>query len=502
MSARVLFAGLFHETHTFLEERTAWRDFDVAMGEAIFAKRGDASPTDGFLEVADAAGWEVIPTIDARAMPSGMVEDAAFEDYWRAFEERAQPALAEGVDAIYLVLHGAMVTGRHRDAEGEFLSRLRSLSGAEAKPIFGVFDLHANFSFRMAKLTQGLVAYQENPHSDARAAAVRAAHLLERCLRDGTVPRMTVCQLPMVWPPPGTGTASSPMLELEQRAREWEQKVEGVWAANVVGGYAFADTGDTGVSLGIIHDGNDAGVRAVLREGAELAWALREQGCVEYQDVNDVLDAGLDGLKKPVLLVEPSDNIGGGAPGDGTGVLRALLRADVQNALVVINDPTSVEQLRAVNPGEPCSLCIGGKTSRLDEGPVAVEVILRSRSDGRFALEDKQSHLASMLGENIDMGPSAVVTTGGVTVLLTSRKTPPFDLGQLRSQGLEPQDFDVIGVKAAVAHRRAYDRLGGTSFWVETPGPCSSRLARFDWQHLRRPVFPLDPISHPHFSFL
>jgi hypothetical protein len=38
------------------------------------------------------------------------------------------------------------------------------------------------------------------------------------------------------------------------------------------------------------------------------------------------------------------------------------------------------------------------------------------------------------------MGPSAVVRIGdGITVLLTSRKTPPFDLAQLRSQGLVPE---------------------------------------------------------------
>jgi microcystin degradation protein MlrC len=84
------------------------------------------------------------------------------------------------------------------------------------------------------------------------------------------------------------------------------------------------------------------------------------------------------------------------------------------------------------------------------------------------------------------------VQSGGVTVLLTSRKTPPFDLGQLRSQGLEPREFAVIGVKAAVAHRRAYDPIASASYWVDTPGPCSSNLARFPWQRLRRPAWPLD----------
>jgi microcystin degradation protein MlrC len=69
-----------------------------------------------------------------------------------------------------------------------------------------------------------------------------------------------------------------------------------------------------------------------------------------------------------------------------------------------------------------------------------------------------------MQGINVDMGPCAVVRVEGVIILLTSRKTPSFDLGQLRSQGIEPTSLSVIGVKAAVAHRRAYDPIAVASY--------------------------------------
>jgi microcystin degradation protein MlrC len=93
---------------------------------------------------------------------------------------------------------------------------------------------------------------------------------------------------------------------------------------------------------------------------------------------------------------------------------------------------------------------------------------------------------------HIDMGPCAVVRHDGARILLTSRKTPPFDLGQWRSQGIEPESLSVIGVKAAVAHRRAYDKIARYSYTVAIPGPCSSDLRTFPWKHIRRPVFPLD----------
>ena len=135
MKPRILFAGLFHETHTFLDDVTRWEDFEAVFDQDILAKLGDASPTDGFLEQAAAQGWEVIPTIDARATPSGTVEDAMFERYWNEFEARARPALAEGVAGIYLVLHGAMATQTHRDVEGELLTRIRSLSPFDCSPL-------------------------------------------------------------------------------------------------------------------------------------------------------------------------------------------------------------------------------------------------------------------------------------------------------------------------------------------------------------------------------
>ncbi len=112
--------------------------------------------------------------------------------------------------------------------------------------------------------------------------------------------------------------------------------------------------------------------------------------------------------------------------------------------------------------------------------------------DGRFELEDKQSHLASMCGDVFDMGPCAVVQHGGITILITSVKTPPFDLGQWHSQGIAVENMAVVAVKAAVAHRRAYDKIAARMLWVDTPGPCSSNVQVLPYRHLTRPIYPLD----------
>jgi microcystin degradation protein MlrC len=93
------------------------------------------------------------------------------------------------------------------------------------------------------------------------------------------------------------------------------------------------------------------------------------------------------------------------------------------------------------------------------------------------------------------MGRSAVVRTKGISILLTTNKTPPFDLGQLRSQGIEPTALSVIGVKAGVGHRRAYDPIAAGSYTVLTPGTNIADLRTLPYRRINRPIFPLDVLS-------
>jgi microcystin degradation protein MlrC len=490
MSKRVLIAGLFHETHTFLEGTTGLADFQILLGEELFRCEGDSSPLGGMLAEGRRHGWELLPTVDFRAQPGAIVEDAVLEAFLTLLQEQAGPHLARGVDAVSLVLHGAMTSQSCQDVEGEVLERLRALPGLADVPIFGVFDLHANFTPRMAALSQCLVGYRENPHTDARESACIAAAHLERSLSTGQVPLQRFEPTAIVWPPTGTATANEPMRTLEDLARRLE-RLPGMVSVSVVAGFAFADTACTGVSF-VASGDRETTVIGCLQQLADKAWELRELGNVTDPPLSEIMRQLEEVTGELTVLVEPSDNIGGGAPGDGTGLLRALIDHRVENGAVCIADPGAVRAAAEAGPGSRIKLSIGGKGSRLDAGPVDLEVEILSLSDGRFELEDKQSHLASMCGDRFDMGPCAVVRHAGMVILLTSIKTPPFDLGQWRSQGIDPAGLSVMVVKAAVAHRRAYDPVAARMWWVDTPGPCSSNLKTFPYQHIRRPVYPLD----------
>ena len=314
-----------------------------------------------------------------------------------------------GIDGIFLVLHGAMVCESVRDVEGELIDRIRTLPGADRLPICGVLDLHGNISRRTIEGSQGFVSYRTNPHTDARRAAIDGALLLDRILSTGQKPVAVFEPCPILWPPTGTGTADDPMRTLEVMARDIEHQNAEIAAVNVMAGFSFADTADAGVSsAGTFGDPEKA--RDFLRQLRDTAIENRQRGNIVDAPLDRVMPEVLKVIaarQTPIALVEPADNIGGERLGDAPTILRALLDHQIERAAVVINDSSAVSELTDVAIGRSKRVSIGGKGSRMTDPPLVLDVELVSRSDGRFQLEDRQSHLASMSGVHIDMGPFA-----------------------------------------------------------------------------------------------
>ena len=363
-SPRIFIAGLFHETHTFLDGTTSWEDFQILRGAEILALKGECSPMGGTLEVADQLGWNVVPALSAAAYPSAIVQNDVFERYWSEFSAALEMCIASGpLDGIFLVLHGAMTCESIDDVEGVLLERLAQQlltsgpTSSKTIPIFGVYDLHANFTPKMTRFSHCLVAYRENPHADARESAVRAARLLDRCLRTSKRPRTLLSQPPIVWPPTGTGTASDPMQTLLQTARQLQDDHPSFWEVNVTAGFAFADTFDTGLSFGIVTTGDDDEAESALTLLCDQALQLAPLGNVIERPVDEILPNLPRNAPGLTVVVEPSDNIGGGGPGDCTGLLRAFIRHGFTNTAVCICDPDSVRELQDTVAGGHSLAC-------------------------------------------------------------------------------------------------------------------------------------------------
>ena len=490
MPKAILVAGIYHETHSFLAAPTTLDDFRSSLfheGQALIdANLGNGSPMDGFLDYAAGKDWLLIPSIHMGADPGGLVTSEVID----VFETRLFADLdanAQKLDAVFLILHGAMVSENHDDVEGAILKGVTSRLAAKGIdiPIVGVLDLHGNVSQEMTDNSSALIAYRENPHSDARETAVRAARILDQLFDDPNVSQV-FADTPYVLPPAGVGSKADPMKSVLARARAIEAADPDIININVMAGYAYADIPMCGFSLACQTRGDAGKAKAYLDE---LTSILEDKLAFGYphEDVLDVVLEKADALPPgsgPILLIEPADNIGGGTPGDATGILGPLLASGRTGIVAAIKDPESVRLCQEAGLGGTVSLMIGAKTDEHHGRPVPFTGTVRHLSDGRFVLENLKSHMASMGGSNINMGPSAVVENEQAIILLTSIKTAPMDLGHLHSQGVRPEDATYVIVKAAVSHKDAYDPIARASFYVDSEGLCTSNLRRLPYKKL------------------
>lgn len=493
-SPRIFFAGLFHESHSFLSEHTGLADFEQAGLGTDRPIDVPGSPMAAAIEEATNLGASALPGPYFWAMPSGTVEAVVVTTWMERFEQ-AWEQCRDTCDGIFLVLHGALVTDQDTDPEASLISWIRSLPKAGSIPIHAVLDLHGNLSKAFTEQVNCPVAYRKNPHTDATDAARNSVRLLIDSLQNKVRLQAYWQGTAIVWPPSGTGTAAEPMRSLEQCARALESQ-PGIKVVNVFAGYSYSDKQDAGVSFSLVADESfkPQQAAAALAELARLAQQTKAAGIPEVHQETHLLDLLSHPADGPIVVAEPSDNIGAGAPGDCTGLLRIFLKHSIKGAGVILNDPQAVALLNQHQPDDLVQISMGGKGYSLDPGPLVAEVQLVRCFNGQFELEDPRSHLASMAGTNIDMGPCALVNLQGITVLLSSLKTPPFDLGQWRVAGIDPAKLRVIGVKAAVAHRQAYDPIASAHLTIDTKGPCQIDLSEIPFRHIRRPVFPLDNI--------
>ncbi|MDP2950183.1 MAG: MlrC C-terminal domain-containing protein, partial [Chloroflexota bacterium] len=190
----------------------------------------------------------------------------------------------------------------------------------------------------------------------------------------------------------------------------------------------------------------------------------------------------------PVVLADVADNTGGGASGDGTELLRALLEQDAQDAVVItIPDPAAVAGAFRAGVGGEFDGLVGGKIDDLHGAPVRVKGTVRLLSDGRFV------HRGPMgTGMVAHVGRTAVVVSGGVEIIVNERRFQPVDPEVARSVGIDPAHRKIVVLKSAVHYRASYEPIAAEIVEVDGPGLASPNLARFSFQHIRRPVFPLD----------
>jgi microcystin degradation protein MlrC len=203
--------------------------------------------------------------------------------------------------------------------------------------------------------------------------------------------------------------------------------------------------------------------------------------------------AGRDPKLPAVLLADVADNPGGGGRGNTPFLLKALLERDVRGAILgVVTDPDLAADAQAAGVGGTLRAVFNrAERTPFSESFEAPATVLRLH-DG--AGVGRRGQLA---GCRFDLGPSAALQIGGVTVVVISN----------RHQCHEPMFFEMFGIDIAAARTvvlksRGHFRAGFDEFFadsqichVDAPGLTSPILSRFDFRRLPRPAIPLDTLA-------
>ncbi len=487
---RVFVAMLSHETNTFSTLATNRAQFEKRElrygGEVLEVYRGTATCLGGMIDGAGARGLTLLPSLAAAASPAGRVSTIFYEEAKGRI--CADLRAAGRLDGVLLDLHGAMVPESVDDGEGDLLGAVRETIGPEI-PIGVALDFHANVTQAMVRHATLLHGYKTYPHIDmaerGREAAERLADVAAARLRPAVAFRQ-----PRLLPPIASQrTARGPMRRLYDLADEMERDPR-VISVSVFAGFPLADIHDAGLSIYVATNG-DPSLAAKLADRLEtVAWEHRHEFRHHAVPVREAVAQALRLDARPIVLADIADNTGGGAAGDGTEILRELLRVEAPSATVAcVWDAEAAEACTRAGRGATVTLPVGGKVDDRHGAPVTVTGRVGALSDGHFV------HGGPMLrGLPGRLGPTAVLQAGGVKIILISNRWQTLDPEMIRLVGIDPREERILVVKSTIHYRAAFEPLAAAIIEVDAPGLSSSNLERFEFARVRRPIFPLDDI--------
>lgn len=479
---RILTGTLMHETNTFNAAPTKLEDFKVLQGQELFEHefwRGNAESTGGIIETLQAEGAEVVPTVHAVAMVSGIVEDDAYAEIKRLVLDAVRSA--GPIDGICFCLHGSMHTRGVQDPEGDLMRSVRELTG-DRLPIVCTLDMHATITEDLLQSVNAFTVFRTAPHTDRYDCGARAAELLLRIIRRGLDVVTVGARLPFLVCGENSMTTVRPMKDMIAEAYAVSRMKETLNADYTLG-FPWADTPHHGVWALVSGESRYLEeLREIALDMAEKLWDQREEFrfSEEACELDPALDRALE-TTGTVMLADTGDNPTAGASSDLTLVLENMLGRNVDRALVaVIADAESYAACRSAGPGRSVELKLGRRQPTSEE-PFLVRARVRSVHDDIDAD-----------GHSKERCNAVVAVIGEADVIVTERRIAVYDPSFLLQLGLRVEDYRLIVVKSGYLSP-AYRKLGSRTLFALTPGQSDISLSRIVYEQAPRPIYPHEP---------
>lgn len=482
--ARIAVAGFLHETNTFAPTPTVYDDFckvaafpGMLRGQQLLENPRFPVATGGFVTAAQKAGHQLFPILWCFAEPAGYVSADAFE---RIMAELVQAIATNGpFDAVYLDLHGAMVTREYEDAEGEILRRVRAVIGPDL-PLVNSLDLHGNVGPAMVENASAMVAYRTYPHVDMRDTGERALRLIEHLLQTGKPLAKAYRPLPFLMPIHKQSTFSEPGASIYNELAAIERDDQAVASMSLLMGFPLADISMCWPTVLAYGDSPEAAESAAERL-VEFIAARESEFAPGLLNAEDAVRAALthNGVK-PVLLADVQDNAGAGGTSDTMGMVEALVHANAPDAIVgLVYDPEAAASAHKAGQGAKVALDLGGKLVA-GHKPFRAEFLVEKLAEGQFPLT------GPMLGGfTANLGKVAQLRIGGVRIVVASERTQCNDQAYFRHAGIEPAEHRVIAVKSTNHYRADFQPLADRIIEVAAPSVYDVDPAHLPFTRLR-----------------
>ena len=459
-----------------------------ARGEA---PRGGAFMP-GFVRRMDELGpWEPIPLVHTSGSGSGVIDP----EFWAAFRSEVAQGLerAGPLDGVYIAGHGAGVGDPDLDLDGELFALVRATVG-EAIPLVATLDLHGFVSAAMVESADVLVAHRTYPHVDGMERGAEAAEHLVRAIRGEIAPKAAWRRLPWLVPTASQWTAADqPYGRIIAYGQDAARRLS-LLNVSILAGFQLADTHRAGFAIVATADGDPGVAEAAVDDIARFALGERDRFVVHALSVGDAVAAASQAPARsdgPALcLVDINDNPGGGANGNSTGLLQALLDAGVEGALVgAFADPGLAAQALFAGQGATINAVLNAG-SRASEAPE-----LRRRARVLSASPDTRYRPSRGMfaGTLVECGATCALDLGGVRLAVISHRKQIMDDGLFEALGVEARSARVLVLKSTVMFRAGFDHLvpPERTWLVDADG-----LGRFDFtrlsRRLPRPIWPHD----------
>jgi microcystin degradation protein MlrC len=481
MKKRVLVGGLHHESDTFNPIVTSKDDIWVYRGQDLIEHK-DKSSISGAIKTLLDAGYEVVPTLIARAVPNGEWD----KDYYLSLKEELLDTIRkeEHLDALCLSLHGSMRVKGIGEAEGDLLEAIREILPNIL--IISSLDMHATVTKRMIDNCDGYVGYKCAPHTDTYETGVHAAKMTIDCLENNYIPKMSAVHVPFIVAGEQSETSVEPMKSYTDLLRNLE-KNDTLMACSILLGFPWADTEENGVTTLVVTKDSQKQADDKAMELADIFWNRRaEFGFYnETRTPEDTLEATKESITEgvfPVVISDSGDNPTAGSSGDVTNFLHLLLKDEVLTKL----DPPVVYQAFydkevvaiAIESGVNSIIetSLGAKYDTVKSSPVVIKSKVKAISKNFEA------------AEGCDI---VLLDVGGIDVLVVNKHVGCYDPKMIEAVGINPSDAKVIIVKLGYLEPEIRS-IAKRSIMALTNGSSDELFKRLPYEKMKRPVYPLD----------